>query len=140
MAGLFFEPGTVGRDAYERVKGTVRTTTDGLLAPLFFASIGARVELSAISAIPLFLGALLAVAFLGKLLGAGIPARVSGLTTRESAAVGIALSGPGAVELIIASIALDAGLFDHPDPVVANLFSALVITAAVTTVIMPAGL
>ncbi len=46
----------------------------------------------------------------------------------------------GAVELIIASIALEAGLFRHPDPTVANLFSALVITAVVTTLVMPFGL
>jgi len=50
------------------------------------------------------------------------------------------LSGRGAVELIIASIALEAGLFRHPDPTVANLFSALVITAVVTTLVMPFGL
>ncbi|NIP47374.1 MAG: cation:proton antiporter [Gammaproteobacteria bacterium] len=140
MAGLFFDPKTLGRDAYESVKGTIQTTTDGLLGPLFFASIGARVDLSAVSTVPVFLGALLAAAFLGKLLGAGVPARLSGLTTRQSTAVGVGLSGRGAVELIIASIALEAGLFDHPDPVVANLFSALVITAVVTTIVMPVGL
>ena len=53
-------------------------------------------------------------------------------------AVGIGMSGRGAVELIIASIALEAGLFDQPDPIVANLFSALVIMAVVTTP-MPRG-
>ena len=50
------------------------------------------------------------------------------------------MSGRGAVELIIASIALEAGLFDQPDPIVANLFSALVIMAVVTTLMMPFGL
>lgn len=140
VAGLFFEPETVGEKVYAGVKQTTQTATDGLLAPLFFASIGARIDLSAVSAIPAFLAALLAIAFLGKLLGAGIPARLAGLSAREATAVGIGLSGRGAVELIIASIALEAGLFRSPDPIVANLFSALVITAVVTTVIMPFGL
>jgi Kef-type K+ transport system membrane component KefB len=78
MAGLFFEPGRIGQDVYEHTEETVRTATDGLLAPLFFASIGARVDLSAVSTVPVFAGTL--------------------------------------------------------------LFSALVITAVVTTIVMPAGL
>lgn len=140
MAGLFFDPKTIGEEAYGRVKSTIRMATDGLLAPLFFASIGARIDMSAVTTVPVFLAALLLIAFFGKLIGAGVPARLSGLSTRESAAVGIGLSGRGAVELIIASIALEAGLFNQPHPIVANLFSALVITAVVTTIIMPFGL
>ena len=42
--------------------------------------------------------------------------------------------------LIVASIALEAGLFDQPDPLVGNLFSALVITAVVTTLLVPIAL
>ncbi len=140
MAGLFFDPKSVGENAYSEVKQTIQTVTNGLLAPLFFASIGARIDLSAVTAVPIFLTALLAVAFLGKLIGAGVPARLGGLSTREASAVGVGLSGRGAVELIIASIALEAGLFRHPDPIVANLFSALVITAVATTLVMPFGL
>jgi Kef-type K+ transport system membrane component KefB len=140
IAGLFFDAESVGERAYVGVKQTIEMVTNGLLAPLFFASIGARIDLSAITAIPTFLMALLAVAFLGKLIGAGIPARLGGLTTREATAVGVGLSHPAAVELIIASIALEAGLFRGADPIVANLFSALVITAVVTTLVMSFGL
>lgn len=140
MAGLFFDPETVGAKIYDGIKRSVGDFTDGLLAPLFFASIGVRVELGAVTAVPGFLLALVGVAFLGKLLGAGLPARLAGLSSRESLAVGVGMSGRGAVELIIASIALEAGLFDQPDPIVANLFSALVIMAVVTTLIMPFGL
>ncbi|MDN2565597.1 cation:proton antiporter [Aquibium sp. A9E412] len=140
IAGLFFSPETVGRKAYERIKKSVGDVTDGLLAPLFFASIGVRVELGAFAAIPTFLAALIAVAVIGKLLGAGLPARLAGLSRRESLAVGIGMSGRGAVELIIASIALEAGLFALDDPLVENLFSALVIMAVVTTVLTPLGL
>lgn len=140
VAGLYFDPNTVGENTYADVKRAVQTASDGLLAPLFFASIGARIDLSAVAAVPIFLATLLTIAVLGKLIGAGIPARLAGLSAREATAVGIGLSGRGAVELIIASIALEAGLFRHPDPIVANLFSALVITAVVTTLIMPLGL
>lgn len=140
MAGLFFDPRRVGEATYKRVKESVKTATDGLLAPLFFASIGARLDLGAFTAIPVFMSALLLVAIIGKLLGASLPARAMGFSTRQSVAIGVGLNGRGAVELIIASIALEAGIFDHADPTVSSLFSALVIIAVVTTLLTPLGL
>ena len=140
MAGLFFKAETVGEDPYAAVEKSLRDVTDGLLAPLFFASIGARVDLGAVQAIPAFLAALLTVAFLGKLIGAGVPARLAGLPASDAAAVGIGMSDRGAVTLVVASIALEAGLFNQPDELVANLFSALVIIAAVTAMVMPVAL
>jgi Kef-type K+ transport system membrane component KefB len=53
------------------------------------------------------------------------------------------MSGRGAVELIIAGVALEAGLFLQPDPpglIVQSLFSAIVIMAVVTTVATPIAL
>ena len=57
----------------------------------------------------------------------------------ESAAVGLGMSGRGAVDFIVASIALQAGLFVQGahDPHVATLFSALVITSIAATVVTP---
>ncbi|WP_420389501.1 cation:proton antiporter [Marinobacter sp.] len=137
MAGLFFDRKVIGKQQYAETRASVSALTDGLLGPLFFASIGVRLDLDAVVAIPGFLAALLLVAFLGKLLGAGIPARLAGLSNREAATVGIGLSGRGAVELIIASIALEAGLLDQPDTIVSNLFSAIVIVAVITTLVTP---
>tara|TARA_R110000868_G_scaffold410512_1_gene698922 strand:- start:192 stop:1436 length:1245 start_codon:yes stop_codon:yes gene_type:complete len=137
IAGLFFNEKVVEEAAYVRVKQNVDDVTDGLLAPLFFVSIGARVDVTAVAAVPVFLAALIAVAFLGKWIGAGIPARILGFSTPDAVAVGVGMSGRGAVELVVASIALEAGLFDQTDTIVANLFSALVIMAIVTTLAMP---
>lgn len=120
VAGLFFDPSVVGEQGYADVKRSAGDVTDGLLAPLFFLSIGVRVEPGALVAVPAFVATLIAAAFLGKLAGAGLPARLAGLTGRESLAVGVGMSSRGAVELIVASIALESGLFDHPDPVAAN--------------------
>jgi Kef-type K+ transport system membrane component KefB len=53
------------------------------------------------------------------------------------------MSGRGAVELIIAGVALEAGLFMQPTPpgeIVQSLFSAIVIMAIVTTVATPIAL
>jgi Kef-type K+ transport system membrane component KefB len=66
-----------------------------------------------------------------------------GLGRHEAAGIGAAMSARGAVEIVIADIALRAGLFRHPDPpppIVEHLFSAVVIMAIVTSVLMPVGL
>lgn len=139
VAGLFFEPRLIGESAYNGIKDGIGVITYGLLAPVFFASIGLQLDLTAVWQVPGFLALLIFVAILGKLAGAGFAARLSGLSARESTAVGIGMSGRGAVEIVVASIALQAGLFVQGagDPHVANLFSALVITAVVTTAATP---
>lgn len=139
-AGVFFEPSVAGEKSYESVRSKVSGITFGFFAPMFFASIGFELDLSAVSQAPLFVLAIIAVAFVGKLAGAGIGALLSGLSHRESFAVGIGMSARGAVELVIAGIALDAGLFDmsNGDTRIADsLFSAIVIMAVVTTLMVP---
>lgn len=92
---------------------------------------------------PGFLLTLIAVAYLSKLVGAGLPAYYLGLSRRDALAVGMGMSARGAVELVIANIALRAGLFtlgDPPPPPVADLFSAIVIVAVVTTTTTPLAL
>jgi Kef-type K+ transport system membrane component KefB len=143
VAGLFFEKGRVGVEPYEQVKTVVGTVTSAIAAPVFFAWIGLQLDLGAFSTVPGFLAALIALAFLGKLIGAGLPAYWCGLGSRHALAIGIGLSGRGAVELVIASIAQKSGLFlagNGAHPIVSNLFSALVITAVATTLVVPVGL
>jgi Kef-type K+ transport system membrane component KefB len=139
-AGLLFERRIAGSDVYEEVKKRISAVTLGFLAPVFFASIGMHLDISAVTQIPLFLFLLIVIAFVTKLFGAGIPAYLLGLSKREACAVGVGMSARGAVELIVADIALHAGLFNQPNPpgvIVANLFSAIVIVAVVTTVATP---
>lgn len=140
MAGLFFMRRTIDEGTYSSVRERVSGVTSGFLAPLFFASIGLQLQLDAVTTAPLFLGLLILAAFVTKLLGAGLPAYLSGMSGRASLAVGLAMSSRGAVELIIADVALEAGLFDRPDPtptIVDALFSSVVIVAIVTTLFVP---
>ncbi|GAA0620738.1 cation:proton antiporter [Halomonas beimenensis] len=142
-AGLFFGRETVNSQLYDDLRHKVAAITNGFLAPIFFASIGLELELSAIREVPLFLLILIIVAFLGKLLGAALPARLFGIPAPEAWAIGTAMSARGAVELIIAGIALRAGLFDAgaaDSAIVANLFSVVVLVAIVTTIAAPIGL
>ena len=142
-AGLFFEQRFAGKKIYHEVKEKLHAMAMGFLAPIFFASIGLNLDLGALSNIPVFVMTLVVVAFVTKILGAGLAAWRLGNTTTDSIAIGIGMSSRGAVELIIASIALRAGLFNHPDPIppiVAFMFSAVVIMAVATTVMTPIAL
>ena len=140
MAGLFFDQSRVGDACHEEVRKIMTGITAGVFGPMFFASIGMSVDLAALWSVPAFLVLLITVAFLSKLVGAGIPAHLTGLARRDSLVVGVGMSARGVVELVVASIALDAGLFSRPAPgdvVVPNLYSAVVLTAIVTTLLAP---
>ena len=141
MAGLFFEPDRVGLRAYAGSKLIIGGVTAGVLGPVFFASIGARIDFSSIAGAPVFLVSLILLAFLGKLIGAGLPARMIGLSARDAAAVGVGMSSRGAVELVVLSVAVQAGIIaDGPAPSGGGgvpIFSSLVVMAVVTTLVAP---
>jgi Kef-type K+ transport system membrane component KefB len=143
LAGLFFVRRTIDEETYDEVFKRVSALTHGFFAPVFFASIGIHLEAGALLDTPVFLLALIGVATVGKLLGAGVPARLGGMSARDALAVGIGMNARGAVELIVADVAFQAGLFSLPEPphrLVASLYSAVVITAVVTTLATPLGL
>jgi len=140
LAGMFFHPGMVPQDIYTRVEEQMSGITRGFLAPIFFVSVGLHLDFSALAATPVFVVVLILIALLSKFVGAGLPAYWVGLSKLEALMVGVGMSGRGAVELIVAGVALQAGLFlqpSPPPPIVASLYSAIVIMALVTTVLTP---
>lgn len=142
-AGVFFYRRVVDLDVYERVNQQVSAITSGFLAPIFFASIGLHLSLSGVVDAPLIAGGIFLLALASKLLGAGGAAWLTGMGLLPAAMVGIAMSGRGAVELIVAEVALEAGLFDHPSPdnaVVSVLYPAVVLMAVGTTLLTPLSL
>ncbi|MGD8324023.1 MAG: cation:proton antiporter [Gammaproteobacteria bacterium] len=142
-AGVLFTRNAVGSDTFHRMEKRTEMFTLGFFAPVFFASIGLHLNLAAVVEAPVFLLTLIVFATIGKLFGAGIVALLTGFSRRDSIAIGAAMNARGAVEIIIADIALRAGLFDHPDPpppAIDYLFSAIVIMAIVTTISSPLAL
>ena len=142
-AGLFFGRHTINEPVYNDLRNKVAALTTGFLAPIFFASIGLELDLAAVTEVPWFLATLVVIAFLGKLVGSVVPALLMGIDQRDAWAIGTAMNARGAVELIVAGIALRAGLFegaDGPSPIIDNLFSSIVIVALLTTLVAPIGL
>jgi len=143
VAGMFLREGVFGAEVVADIEDKVSGIALGFLAPIFFVSIGLHIDFSALGTAPLFILALLATAIVSKVLGCGLPARLAGFSTRESLAIGVGMNGRGAVELIVAAVALEAGLFAHPvptPPLVTAIFSSIVIMAIVTTIIVPIGI
>ncbi|GJM05945.1 MAG: potassium transporter [marine bacterium B5-7] len=142
-AGLFYSKHTVNPLVYSDLEKFLKTITNGLLAPIFFASIGYQLDPSAFADIPVFLIGLVAIAFFGKLIGASAPSYLMGFSKTDSLMIGFAMNARGAVGLIIAGIALESGVFliggESPSLVSESLFSAIVIVVILTTVLAPVG-
>lgn len=99
-----------------------------LFAPLFFASIGLRVDFARAFE-PVLVASVLALACVGKLLGAGAAARLAGMPPREAWAVAAAMNARGGMEIILGLVALQRGVIGEP------LFVALVVMALVTSML-----
>lgn len=112
-------------DVTRRVEDFVVT----LLLPLFFAYTGLRTDIGLLDrpALWLLTLALIAVAIVGKLVGAMVAARLTGFDWRSSAVIGVLMNTRGLTELIVLNLALEAGVISEA------LFAALVIMALVTT-------
>lgn len=131
VAGLLLrETGTRLR-VWARVEDILSGVTIGFLAPVFFVVMGFSVDFQAVlDHLPVF-AVIVIAAVCGKLLGSSVSARVMGYGRNESVAIGSMMMGKGAVELVFARIALDAGLIEP------YLFSILVLDAFLSTVLAP---
>jgi Kef-type K+ transport system membrane component KefB len=110
----------------ERTREVLNQFIGFFFAPLFFTSIGLRVDLRNDLDIGLT-AVVLAIACIGKLIGGSLGARLGGMNGRDSWAVGVALNSRGVMEIILGTLALEAGLIGKP------LFVALVVTALATS-------
>ena len=128
--GAFIVGITVGESPRlkERTRVVVHQFVTNIFAPVFFASLGLKVDF--IRAFDLRLCALVFVtATAAKVLGCSVGARFGGLKWRESLAVGFGLNARGAMEIILALIAHEAGLIKE------QVLVALVVMALGTSLL-----
>lgn len=110
----------------ERAKEIVHQFINNIFAPLFFVSIGLRVNFIT-NFDPLLTLIIIAIAFAGKIIGSGIGTKLGGFTWRESFAAGFGMNARGAMEIILGIVALENGLINE------KVFVSLVIMALVTS-------
>lgn len=111
----------------EKTRSMIEQFVSSVFAPLFFASIGLQLNFIANFDGVLVVSVLL-IAIVSKVIGCGLGARFAGLGWRESWAIGFGMNSRGAMEIILGSLALQAGVITKP------MFVALVIMALVTSI------
>ncbi|HEX2107363.1 MAG TPA: cation:proton antiporter [Nitrososphaera sp.] len=103
-----------------------------IFAPLFFAIIGAQVDLRGVNLDVLFLaGIIIAIAVVTKLIGCGLPSLIFLKDRPRSMRVGIGMVSRGEVGLIVAGVGVSSGALTN------NIYTAVIIMVAATTIITP---
>lgn len=112
----------------EQTRSTITQFVDNIFAPLFFVSIGLRIDFldSFSPVLPLIM---LSIILFGKFSSVLIASRFIGMKIRESLAVASGMSSSGAMGIILGIFALQNGLISSA------IFEAIVITAVTTSLI-----
>jgi Kef-type K+ transport system membrane component KefB len=126
---LFRQVPELSPDAVRRLESFVYA----ILAPLFFATVGLKVNLQSLDSGKM-LALVLTIACLGKLVGCTLGSLWGGLRFWEGLSIAVAMNARGAMELVVATIGLSMGILNQ------QMFSFIVIVAIVTTFMAPVGL
>lgn len=125
--GAFLMGVAIGDSKYfpERLQQILHQFVVNIIAPLFFASIGLRVNFIANFNGEIILIILL-IACVAKLVGSGIGSRMSGLSKNESYIIAFGMNSRGSQEIVLGALALQAKIIDEP------VFEGLIVMTIVT--------
>jgi Kef-type K+ transport system membrane component KefB len=127
MAGLFLRQAELQEPLYDHMHNVINDLAIGFFAPIFFVTVGFKITLDVFTQNLGLLVLVVAIAFLGKIVGSWLFSLPTNVSSREGVVIGFGMNGRGTVEIIIATIALSAGIIDQA------LFSILVFLAMFTT-------
>jgi Kef-type K+ transport system membrane component KefB len=103
-----------------------------IFVPLFFAIIGAQVDLRGVNIEVLYLsGIIIAIAVVTKFFGCGLPALIFLKNKSRAMRVGIGMVSRGEVGLIVAGVGVSSGALS------ADIYTTVIIMVALTTIITP---
>jgi len=142
IIGAFIAGLLIGHSIKSRkIIDDVQTIGYGFFVPLFFIWIGAKLiigiqsDLSAFTSIALFALVLIIIAIIGKIIGCGIGAKISGSSLKESFQIGVGMIPRMELALIIISTAISKeliiGIVAH------QLLAVTVLITISTTLITP---
>lgn len=133
ITGAFLAGLMLGRcPEKELIESGTHALAYGLFVPVFFVNIGLSINLHDFRLEALLLTiTIIFVAVSGKWLGAGLGARLGGLSKVEAFQLGAGMISRGEVGLIVADVGVRTGLLNS------QVFSATVVMVLVTTLITP---
>lgn len=112
---------------HEKAREIIHQFITNFFAPLFFVSIGLKVNFIQ-NFDPMITLIVIVLAYIGKVTGAGLGAYWGGMSKNNALAVGFGMNARGAMEIILGTLALNAGLISS------QIFVALVIMAILTSI------
>jgi Kef-type K+ transport system membrane component KefB len=117
----------VGNSPYfsEKARETLHDIVTYVFSPLFFVSIGLKVNFISNFNLTIVLF-VLAISIIGKVLGGFIGARLSGFKRNKAIAVGFGMNARGSQEIVLGLVALQAKIIDE------KIFVGLVVMTFVT--------
>jgi len=121
------------RHQLPQVRSILETVTASLLAPVFFAFSGLRVDIGLLDTgeVVTWTVLLIVAAILAKITGTIIGGFFAGVRGREALALGSGLSALGAMGVVVAIIGLNLGVVSETG------YTVMVLAAVVTSVIAP---
>jgi Kef-type K+ transport system membrane component KefB len=114
------------------IESKVDVSSYMVFAPLFFAGIGLKTNISSLNGmLLLFSICFVIVALLGKVIGCGLCARLTGFKGGDSLKIGVGMMSRGEVALITAQKGLAAGLLTS------DYFTAVILLILASSIITP---
>lgn len=109
-----------------------------LLSPIFFASVGLKVEIESMSSTIIWFSVLiLVIAILTKIIGCGLGAKMCRYTNLQSVKIGLGMVSRGEVALIVATKGAAVMLADNISLMRSECFAPIIIVVVATTIITP---
>ncbi|TGD22386.1 cation:proton antiporter [Companilactobacillus suantsaicola] len=133
VLGAFVAGIAVSNSSYydEKVNSNIETIGYGIFIPVFFISIGLNLEFSSFLRDFWLIAIFTITGIVGKLIGAGFGARISGFGKKDSYVIGAGMISRGEMALIIAQIGFSAKLLSE------EYYSAVIISVILITIIAP---
>lgn len=121
------------RHQLPRIRSILETMTAALLAPVFFAFSGLRVDIGLLDTgeVVIWTVVLIGAAILAKITGTVLGGFFAGVRGREALALGSGLSALGAMGVVVAIIGLNIGVVSETG------YTVMVLAAVITSVVAP---
>jgi len=129
LAGLFLHQEIFEKSVFDKIEDRVFGISYSFLAPIFFATLAFHLDFTALKTAPLFIISLIITGFASKILGSKIALYKQKIKKIEKCGIGFAMNSRGAVDMILATIGLQAGIINK------EIFSVLVLSSFAITLI-----